>query len=64
MNYKKQSKTKKIIKEHDFEAAKQLDHEMEVRTHIRIMKQSALTVKLVALVVETLIWLQRLMCLM
>jgi hypothetical protein len=30
------------IKEHDFEAAKQLlDH--EVRTHIRIMKQSALT---------------------
>ena len=32
------------IKEHDFEAAKQLlDHEMEVRTHIRIMKQSALT---------------------
>lgn len=34
------------IKEHDFEAAKQLvDHEMEVRTHIRIMKQSALTNK-------------------
>jgi ATP-dependent Clp protease ATP-binding subunit ClpC len=34
------------IKEHDFEAAKQLvDHEMEVRTHIRIMKQSALTRK-------------------
>lgn len=32
------------IKEHDFEAAIQLlDHEMEVRTHIRIMKQSALT---------------------
>jgi len=32
------------IKEHDFEAAKQLlDHEMEVRTHIRIMKQSSLT---------------------
>ena len=32
------------IKEHDFESAKQLlDHEMEVRTHIRIMKQSALT---------------------
>jgi ATP-dependent Clp protease ATP-binding subunit ClpC len=32
------------IKEHDFEAAKQLlDHEMELRTHIRIMKQSALT---------------------
>jgi ATP-dependent Clp protease ATP-binding subunit ClpC len=32
------------IKEHDFEAAKQLlDHEMEVRTHIRIMKQSTLT---------------------
>nr|YP_010134308.1 ATP-binding subunit of Clp protease [Navicula veneta]QWM93798.1 ATP-binding subunit of Clp protease [Navicula veneta] len=32
------------IKEHDFEAARQLlDHEMEVRTHIRIMKQSALT---------------------
>ena len=34
------------IKEHDFEAAKQLvDHEMEVQTHIRIMKQSALTKK-------------------
>merc|ERR1712021_21054 len=34
------------IKEHDFEAAKQLvDHEMEVRTHIRIMKQPALTKK-------------------
>merc|ERR1711865_545111 len=34
------------VKEHDFEAAKQLvDHEMEVRTHIRIMKQSALTKK-------------------
>jgi len=32
------------IKEHDFEAAKHLlDHEMEVRTHIRIMKKSALT---------------------
>jgi ATP-dependent Clp protease ATP-binding subunit ClpC len=32
------------IKEHDFEAAKQLlDHEMEVRTYIRIMKQFALT---------------------
>merc|ERR1712003_398723 len=32
------------IKEHDFEAAKQLvDHEMEVRTHIRIMKNAALT---------------------
>ena len=32
------------IKDHDFEAAKQLvDHEMEVRTHIRIIKQSALT---------------------
>lgn len=32
------------IKVHDFEAAKQLlDHEMEVRTHIRIMKQSTLT---------------------
>ena len=32
------------IKEHDFEAAKQLlEHEMEVRTHIRIMKKSALT---------------------
>lgn len=31
------------VKEHDFEAARQLvDHEMEVRTHIRIMKQSAL----------------------
>jgi ATP-dependent Clp protease ATP-binding subunit ClpC len=34
------------IKEHDFETAKQfLDHEMEVRTHIRIMKQSTLTNK-------------------
>ena len=32
------------IKVHDFEAAKQLlDHEMEVRTHIRILKQSTLT---------------------
>merc|ERR1712048_1493236 len=32
------------IKDHDFEIAKQLlDHEMEVRSHIRIMKQSALT---------------------
>lgn len=32
------------IKDHDFEAAKELvDHEMEVRTHIRIIKQSALT---------------------
>ena len=32
------------IKEHDFDIAKQLvDHEMEVRTHIRIMKQSILT---------------------
>ena len=32
------------IKEHDFEAAKQLlDHEMEVRTHLRIMKQSVLS---------------------
>ena len=32
------------IKEHDFEAAKHLlDHEMQIRTHIRIMKQSALT---------------------
>ncbi len=31
------------IKEHDFDAAKQLvEHEMEVRTHIQIMKQSAL----------------------
>jgi ATP-dependent Clp protease ATP-binding subunit ClpA len=37
-------KDEDCIKEHDFEAAKQLlDHEMEVRTHIRIMKQSALT---------------------
>jgi ATP-dependent Clp protease ATP-binding subunit ClpA len=37
-------KEEDCIKEHDFEAAKQLlDHEMEVRTHIRIMKQSALT---------------------
>jgi ATP-dependent Clp protease ATP-binding subunit ClpC len=37
-------KDKEDCKEHDFEAAKQLlDHEMEVRTHIRIMKQSALT---------------------
>merc|ERR1712176_929134 len=34
------------VKDHDFEAAKELvDHEMEVRTHIRIMKQSALTSK-------------------
>ena len=34
------------IKQHDFDAAKELvDHEMEVRTHIRIMKQSALTKK-------------------
>jgi ATP-dependent Clp protease ATP-binding subunit ClpC len=34
------------VKDHDFEAAKQLvDHEMEVRTHIRIMKQSALAKK-------------------
>jgi ATP-dependent Clp protease ATP-binding subunit ClpC len=34
------------IKEHDFEAARQLlDHELEVRTHIKIMKQSALTSK-------------------
>ena len=32
------------VKDHDFEAAKQLiDHEMEVRTHIRIIKQSTLT---------------------
>ena len=32
------------IKEHDFDIAKQLvDHEMEVRTHITIMKQAALT---------------------
>ena len=32
------------IKEHDFDVAKQLvDHEMEVRTHITIMKQAALT---------------------
>merc|ERR1711957_627947 len=32
------------IKVHDFEAATQLlDHEMEVRSHIRIMKNSALT---------------------
>jgi len=31
------------VKEHDFDAARQLvDHEMEVRTHLRIMKQSAL----------------------
>ena len=31
------------VKEHDFDAAQQLlDHELEVRTHIRIMKQSAL----------------------
>jgi ATP-dependent Clp protease ATP-binding subunit ClpC len=31
------------IKEHDFDIAKQLvDHEMEVRTHISIMKQAAL----------------------
>merc|ERR1711935_850099 len=34
------------VKDHDFEAAKQLvDHEMEVRTHIRIMKQSSLAKK-------------------
>merc|ERR1711897_64716 len=34
------------IKEHDFDAAIQLlDHEMEVRSHIRIMKNSALTKK-------------------
>ena len=34
----------KCIKEHDFEAAKHLlDHEMQIRTHIRIMKQSSLT---------------------
>ena len=32
------------IKEHDFDIAKQLvDHEMEVRTHIRIMKNAART---------------------
>ena len=32
------------LKVHDFDTAKQLvDHEMEVRTHIRIMKQAALT---------------------
>ena len=32
------------IKRHDFDSAKQfLDHELEVRTHIRIMKQSSLT---------------------
>jgi len=32
------------IRQHDFDAAKELvDHEMEVRTHIRIMKQSTLT---------------------
>jgi hypothetical protein len=50
------------IKEHDFEAAKQLlDHEMEVRTHIRIMKQSALTSEARGLVVEMLIWLLKLM---
>ena len=31
------------VKDHDFDAAQQLlDHELEVRTHIRIMKQSAL----------------------
>ena len=31
------------VKEHDFDAAQQLlDHELEVRMHIRIMKQSAL----------------------
>jgi hypothetical protein len=45
MNYKKLLKIKKIVlKNMIFEAAKQLlDHEMEVRTHIRIMKQSAAT---------------------
>ena len=45
MNLQETIKDKEdCIKEHDFEAAKQLlDHEMEVRTHIRIMKQSALT---------------------
>ena len=32
------------VKRHDFGSAKQfLDHEMEVRTHMRIMKQSSLT---------------------
>ena len=32
------------LKDHDFDIAKQLvDHEMEVRTHITIMKQAALT---------------------
>ena len=35
------------VKRHDFGAAKQfLDHEMEVRTHMRIMKQSSLTQEL------------------
>ena len=32
------------VKDHDFEAAKQLlDHELEVRSHLRIFKRSALT---------------------
>jgi hypothetical protein len=38
MHELQETKKTKCIKEHDFEAAKQLlDHEMEVRTHIRIM---------------------------
>merc|ERR1711935_509221 len=38
------------IKEHDFEVARQLvDHEMEVRTHIRIMKQAALTTEVLGI---------------
>jgi hypothetical protein len=44
MNYKKQSKIKKIVlKNMILKLLNSLDHEMEVRTHIRIMKQSALT---------------------
>lgn len=38
------------IKAHDFEVARQLvDHEMEVRTHIRIMKQAALTTEVLGI---------------
>ena len=37
----------KCLKNHDFGAVKQLlEHEMEVRTHIRIMKQSILTIEI------------------
>jgi len=38
------------IKAHDFDVARQLvDHEMEVRTHIRIMKQAALTTEVLGI---------------